>query len=317
MISGWQMQTVKKIASLLFLFGTSLAVDAGQETSSALLAPVVSAESDSDDFHILKAGGGALFVYSDIWHYTGLQVMQHHYSTDHWSKDAAHVSFINRSINPRNGLGHTINVGLNSLGSHQLLTADMNYSAPIAENTNAEVFLNRDWVETEHSLEDAIHYDYGGGSLEHRINEVWTVIGLTGQQRFSDNNTRTHLRAKIIYDLLPEYGVHLQARHRQYRNSADQGNFYYFNPDEYREDMLALGFRKKISDWMLVGLAGWGREQVEEDDRTATHLYELEVNSPITSDIIFKTRMTYGQSATLSGPDYTYKSLQASLVFPF
>lgn len=301
----------------LFLLAIPLAASAEQVNSWALLAPIVSIERDSDDFDILRTGAGAAFIYTDIQHYTGVLAAQHHYSTDHWSEDATQVSLVKRSINPRNGLGHSLNLGLNTLGSHQLLIADMNYSAPVAENTNAEIFLNRDWVETEHSLEGAVHYDYGGGSLEHRINDAWTVIALTGQQRFSDDNTRTHLRAKIIYDLFPEQGIHLQARHRQYRNSADRGNFYYFNPDEYQEDMLAFGFRKKISGWMLVGLAGWGREQVEEDDRTATHLYELEINSPVTNNVIFKTRMTYGQSATLSGPDYNYKSLQASLIFPF
>lgn len=214
-------------------------------------------------------------------------------------------------------MGHKVNLGVNQLGNHTLVNADMNYAMSLREGTNAELFYNRDWVETRNSLDRGINYDYYGGSLEQRLAERWTAIGLLGQHRFSDNNTRNHIRGKLIYDLLTEQGINLQLRHRQYRNSQQENNGNYFNPNEYEEQMLAVAMRQRVQSWMLSGLIGVGRQKVNEDPRTSTHLYELEANSPITKSIVFKSKLGYGQSATFNGPDYKYRYLNTSLIFSF
>jgi hypothetical protein len=224
---------------------------------------------------------------------------------------------VSESINPKNGLGHKVNVGVNQLGNHTLVNADMNYSLSLREGTNAELFYNRDWVETRRSLDNGIKFDYYGGSLEQRLSERWTVIGLLGQHSFSDNNTRNHLRGKLIYDLLPDQGINLQLRHRQYRNSQQEQNGNYFNPNKYEEQMVAVAMRQRVQSWMLSGLIGVGRQKVNEDPRTSTHLYELEANSPITKSIVFRSKLGYGQSATFNGPDYKFRYFNTSLVFKF
>lgn len=292
-------------------------IHAQSNESWGLLSPTISAYSDNDQFKSVKAGVGLLPLYKDGQHYTGIQALHHSFEQYEWKKDASQVSLVSESIDPKNGLGHKVNLGLNQMGNHTLVNADMNYAMSLREGTNAELFYNRDWVETRNSLDRGIKYDYYGGSLEQRLSERWTVIGLLGQHRFSDNNTRNHIRGKLIYDLLPEQGINLQLRHRQYRNSRQETNGNYFNPNEYEEQMLAVAMRQRVQSWMLSGLIGVGRQKVNEDPRTSTHLYELEANSPITKSIVFKSKLGYGQSATFNGPDYKYRYLNTSMIFSF
>jgi hypothetical protein len=292
-------------------------VHAQSNDSWGLLSPTISAYSDNDQFKAVKAGVGLLPIYKDGQHFTGIQALHHSYEQYEWKKNASQLSLVSESINPKNGLGHKVNLGVNQLGNHTLVNADMNYAMSLREGTNAELFYNRDWVETRQSLDNGIKYDYYGGSLEQRLSERWTVIGLLGQHRFSDNNTRNHLRGKLIYDLLPDQGINLQLRHRQYRNSQEETNTNYFNPNKYEEQMVAVAMRQKVQSWILSGLIGVGRQKVNEDPRTSTHLYELEANSPITKSVVFKSKLGYGQTATFNGPDYKFRYLNTSLIFSF
>jgi hypothetical protein len=315
------MKTILKTPTLLSVLIctaiTSHVAHAQSNDSWGLLSPTISAYSDNDQFKAVKAGVGLLPIYKDGQHFTGIQALHHSYEQYEWKKDAAQLSLVSESINPKNGLGHKVNLGVNQLGNHTLVNADMNYVMSLREGTNAEFFYNRDWVETRQSLDNGIKYDYYGGSLEQSLSERWTVIGLLGQHRFSDNNTRNHLRGKLIYDLLPDQGINLQLRHRQYRNSQQEQNGNYFNPNKYEEQMVAVAMRQRVQSWMLSGLIGVGRQKVNEDPRTSTHLYELEANSPITKSVVFKSKLGYGQTATFNGPDYKFRYLNTSLIFSF
>jgi hypothetical protein len=318
---GHKMKSILKTPALLGAMIcatlTSNVVQAQTNESWGLISPTISTYSDNDQFKAVKAGIGLLPLYKDGQHFTGIQALHHSYEQYEWKKDASQVSLVSESINPKNGLGHKVNLGVNQLGNHTLVNADMNYALSLREGTNAELFYNRDWVETRRSLDNGIKYDYYGGSLEQRLSEKWTVIGLLGQHSFSDNNTRNHVRGKLIYDLLPDQGINLQLRHRQYRNSQQEQNGNYFNPNKYEEQMVAVAMRQRVQSWMLSGLIGVGRQKVDDTPRTSTHLYELEANSPITKSIVFRSKLGYGQSATFNGPDYKFRYFNTSLVFKF
>jgi len=317
---GYKMKTILKTPALFSAIVCAAlspySVHAQSNDSWGLLSPTISAYSDNDQFKAVKAGVGLLPLYKDGQHFTGIQALHHSYEQYEWKKDASQVSLVSESINPKNGLGHKVNVGVNQLGNHTLVNADMNYSLSLREGTKAELFYNRDWVETRRSLDNGIKYDYYGGSLEQRLSEKWTVIGLLGQHQFSDSNTRNHVRGKLIYDLLPDQGINLQLRHRQYRNSQES-NGNYFNPPKYEEQMVAVAMRQRVQGWMLSGLIGVGHQKVNEDPRTNTHLYELEANSPITKSIVFRSKLGYGQSATFNGSDYKFRYFNTSLMFRF
>jgi hypothetical protein len=311
-----RLKTPALLSAIICVVLSSNGVQAQSNESWGLISPTISTYSDNDQFKVVKAGVGLLPLYKDGQHFTGIQALHHSYEQYEWKKDASQVSLVSESIDPKNGLGHKVNLGVNQLGNHTLVNADMNYSLSLREGTNAELFYNRDWVETRRSLDNGIKYDYYGGSLEQRLSEKWTVIGLLGQHQFSDSNTRNHLRGKLIYDLLPDQGINLQLRHRQYRNSQEStGN--YFNPNKYEEQMVAVAMRQRVQGWMLSGLIGVGSQKVNEDPRTSTHLYELEANSPIAKSIVFRSKLGYGQSATFNGPDYKFRYFNTSLIFSF
>jgi hypothetical protein len=141
---------------------------------------------------------------------------------------------------------------------------------------------------------------------------------MAGNMYFSDTNTRPTVKAKLIYDLMPEYGLTGQLRYRQYRDTNTNVVNNYFNPSDYNETMIALGARKRISGWMLSGTVGVGRQTVNQDPSTTTQLYELAATSPVASnDYYFKTRAGYGKSAGFLGPNYFYRYVMEELIFPF
>lgn len=91
--------------------------------------------------------------------------------------------------------------------------------------------------------------------MEQQIAERFSAIVMAGNMYFSDTNTRPTVKAKLIYDLLPEYGLTAQLRYRQYRDTNTNVVNNYFNPSDYNETMIAFGARKRIAGWMLSGTA--------------------------------------------------------------
>ncbi len=297
---------------LALLAVTAAAADPGM----ALLAPSVFVSQDSEDFLVHKAGVGMSPLYEHGNDYTLVKAAQHRYATKDWSAEGAQFSVTRRAIDARTGLGYQANLGLGEQGGSQLLVADVDYALALGESTQGGLFLNRDWVETRAALTQGISQTYYGGSVEQRLTPGWVVIGLLGQQLFSDNNIRNHARVRLVYDLLPDLGLHVQYRHRHFWNSSPYGA-YYFSPDVYHEDMLALGWRRRLEGWTVAGTLGLGQQKVAGDPQTATHLAELEVSSPLAAGVYFKGRFGYSDSAGSGGPDYVYRYLQAELLLRF
>jgi hypothetical protein len=292
------------------------ALAAQADPGPAWLVPSVFVSQDSEDFLVSKVGAGVVPLYRNGNDYAAIKAANHRYAVADWSAQATQVSVAATTIDAKTGLGYQGSLGLNDLGGRQLLTADIDYSRSLSDTTQGGLFLNRDWVETRSALTQGISHTFLGGSVEQHIAPRWTVIGLLGQQLFSDGNVRSHLRARLIHDLLPELGLNLQYRYRHFWNSSPYSG-YYFSPDVYEENMLALGLRRRIDGWMLAGTLGLGQQKVSSDPETATHLAELELTSPLAGRIFFKTRTGFSDSAAFSGPNYIYRYLQLDLIFAF
>jgi hypothetical protein len=173
-------------------------------------------------------------------------------------------------------------------------------------------------VETQNSLNNGIYYTLGGVSVEQQVLERLTAILMGANMYFSDTNTRPIVRAKLIYDLVPDYGLTAQLRYRQYRDTNTNVANNYFNPSTYNETMIAFGARKRMAGWMLSGTVGVGRQTVNQDPSTTTQLYEFAATSPVASnDYYFKTRAGYGKSAGFLGPNYFYRYVMEELIIPF
>ncbi|QWD71326.1 hypothetical protein [Polynucleobacter sp. UB-Siik-W21] len=302
---------------LLFL---SLYAYSEEEAPSkmAVSAPNAYIASDSEGFSTYKYNAGFLPIYEHGEKYTGISYQHNYFTQGSWDSSAEVYTLLTKAINPRTGLGYNATIGYNLENGHKLITTDSNYGFRVTDSTKAEVILNRDRVETQNSLNNGIYYTLGAASIEQQIIERLTAIAMVGNMYFSDTNTRPIVRAKLIYDLVPDYGLTAQLRYRQYRDTNTNVANNYFNPSTYNETMIAFGVRKRISGWMLSGTAGVGRQTVNQDPSTTTQLYEFAATSPVASnDYYFKTRAGYGKSAGFLGPNYFYRYIMEELVIPF
>jgi hypothetical protein len=284
----------------------------------AISAPNTYIASDSEGFSTYKYNAGLLPLYEHGEKYTGISYQHNYFTQGGWDSSAEVYTILTKAINPRTGLGYNVNLGYNLENSHKLITTDSNYGFRVTDSTKAELFINRDRVETQNSLNNGIYYTMGGASIEQQVTERFTAVLMGANMYFSDTNTRPIARAKLIYDLVPEYGITAQLRYRQYWDTNTSVVNNYFNPNQYIENMFAFGARKRIEGWMFSGTAGVGRQSINQGPSTTTQLYELAATSPVASnDYYFKTRAGYGKSAGFLGPNYFYRYIMEELIFPF
>lgn len=289
-----------------------------EKNKQALVIPDLYFSSDSEGFSAYKYRAGYMPLYEYGEKYTGISYQHNYFTQNGWDSSAEVYTLFTKSINPRTGLGYNLNIGYNLENGHKLVTTDSNYGFQLTKTTKAELMINRDRVETQNSLNNGIYYTLGAASIEQQILERLSAIVLAGNMYFSDTNTRPIIRARLVYDLVPDYGLTAQLRYRQYRDTNTAVPNNYFNPSTYNETMVAFGMRKRIEGWMLSGTAGVGRQTVNQDLSTTTQLYEIAVTSPIASnDYYFKTRAGYGKSAGFQGPNYFYRFLMGELIIPF
>jgi hypothetical protein len=206
---------------------------------------------------------------------------------------------------------------MNHLDGDSLITTDSKYSFSLFEKTRMELIVNRARVETPRSLDNDIHYTMFGANLEQQIFSRLSVMAMVGDMKFSDSNSRPFLRAKIVVDVLPDYGVSFQLRYKKYHSTDIDVEKNYFNPEDYRETMAILGYRKRMKGWVMSVTAGLGRQHIDSIPSTQTKLFEFNANSPFVGNVFFRTRLGYLQSGGFQGPDYSYKYLMEELIFSF
>lgn len=283
----------------------------------AVSVPDVFVSSDSEGFTTRKVGMGLYPGYAHGERYTGLQVQRTNYSQSDWRAHSEAISLVHRAVNPRNALGYQVKVGIDQLDSKQLLTLDSSYHLALNETTTAEFLVHRERVETPSALDAGLSMTSGGAGLWHQVNERFNAGGIVQMMRFSDGNTRTQLRLRGVYDLLPEHGITAQLRYRGYRASDTQVTRRYFNPGEFEEVMAAVGLRRQVAGWVVRGTLGLGRQRVDTDGSTPTELAELSVTSPIAGPVFWRARVGYSRASGLQGPDYRYRFLMNELFAAF
>ncbi len=283
----------------------------------AVSVPDVFVSSDSEGFITRKVGIGLYPRYAHGERYTGLQVQRTHYSQSDWRAQGETLSLVHRAVNPRNALGYQVKVGIDQLDSRQLLTLDSSYHLALNDTTTTEFLVHRERVETQLALGEGLSMTSGGAGLWHQANERLNAGGIVQIMRFSDGNTRTQLRLRGVYDLLPEHGLTAQLRYRGYRASDTQVPRRYFNPGEFEEMMAAVGLRRQIAGWVVRGTLGLGRQRVDTDASTPTELAELSVTSPIAGPVFWRARAGYSRASGLQGPDYRYRYLMNELFAAF
>ena len=185
--------------------------------------------------------------------------------------------------------------------------------------TGGELILQRDFVETRAALDAGVTQAFIAGSVDHALSERWTAIGFAGAQRFSDGNDRAHLRGWLIYTLVPECGLAVQARVRGYDNSR-AGSAFYFNPERYETADFGLRLRRGFAGWRLHALLAAGEERIDDASTNPTRFAQLNADRVLAGDIRIGVRYAYsraaGDNTGSASSNYTWQYLRFFVVAP-
>jgi len=273
--------------------------------------------SDSDNFQSRRVSAEFFPAFENADRYLGFRLSDYQYKQNGWQRAGKKISFLARSIESRTGDGGALEAGLFQQGGHTLLTLDGSYRMSPTKSTAVEFLVTRDWVETPKSLDRGIDFSFVGVAVDQGLGSHLTLVGLLGQQYFSDGNRRDHARLRLIYQPSLDLGLTLQARYRTYRSTHEDVDRAYFNPKSYSESMLAIGWRHRFQGWTASLTAGLGNETINHDLNQPTRLFDLSLQSPVRGSQVFRFGAGYSRSTTFSGPSYHYRYLRGEWVVLF
>jgi len=241
-----------------------------------------------------------------------------HYDQASWDRDAKAILALWRKQDRETLAGTIGEVGLVRVAGRTRLIGDATWSLRPAPRTGIELIAAADLVETQRALDQATAYTLLGVSAERQLTERFTVIGLTGYQRFTDGNARVHLRGRLIWLLVPEHGITAQLRVRRYDTKQLDVGDAYFNPERYQEWQAALAMRKRYAGWLWSGTIAAGREEIDGNVRQTTKLAELRAEGTIAKDIRLSLHASYNRSAGFAAADgYWYRAVGVTVIVPF
>jgi len=277
-------------------------------------------ETDADGFSAIRLRAGALFDYQSAWRYFGVAAQENLYSQSGWHENAHAVLGFWRDQNRDTLSGVNVEAGVIQVGGHTRPIGDMTWNLQPTTDTTFEFLGAAGLVETQPAIEQGIGYTFWGVAAEQKLTDRVTAVALAGYQPYTDGNARTHFRARLIWDALPEEGVNLQARWRSYRDSETDVGGAYFNPQTYNQWMGVVGFRKKLAGWTTTGAVGAGQEHIQNSGTTTqpTYLAEVRAEGPVAGDARLALQAAYNRSAGFSNsPDYWWGLVSVVLIVPF
>ena len=290
---------------------------AGAHAQTAALGEV-SASGDADHFGALHLRAGALTGYTSPFQYAGIALQTTRYTQSGWHRDAPAVLFLWRNQKRDTLAGTIAEAGVVRIERRTRVIGDATWSLRPNAHTGFELLAASGLVETRRALENATAHTFLGVSAERQLGQRFTLIGLAGHQRFTDGNERLHLRARLIWLLVPEQGISAQLRWRQFRsNQLDVGGAY-FNPQRYREWQAGLVMRKHRAGWTWYGTVAAGREAIERDNGRPTALAEVRTEGPLGKRAHLVLNASYNRSAGFGLAErYWYRVIGVTVMVPF
>lgn len=310
---------VKRFYALLLSIHamTAFAADAERTRNDARLGAGLYISSDNEDFTTLRETAEYQFPSSTDEKQLGVRLRHHYFTQEDWSRNAGQVLMTGKGSIDNKTLTWEGEAGVLAQGGRQLLTMDATFHAALTSATSMEAFINRDYVETAAALDRGIHATYVGSSIEHAFSPHFTAVALGGYQHFSDGNDRKHGRLRLIYQPWLDLGWTMQYRFRYYKSDENETRRAYFNPERYRENMLMLGWRKRLNGATLSMLGGVGKQHIVDEASTPTKLLEATYQKTFENKHIISAAAGFNQSASIGGPDYKYGYARINWSMPF
>lgn len=291
-------------ALVALLFGASAA------HAQTALRTGLFVSDDADDTSVVKLSAGALFRYAGPASYRGLVVEQlriRPVGDDRWDDQRVFYAFAGGEAWRWSGRvgtdGDTVIGGVNT----------------VREGTvRQEYFIERDILETREGIRGRYHTFLGAAfdvPLGDRERQQATV--LVGAQEFDGRNLRSHLRARYVAVLKPDWGLSAQLRTRAFHNSVPFESDYY-SPRWFVEAMPTVQLRRFHRRWMVAGAIGWGQQRDSESAWRDARLVEASVTSPAAADRSFlRASASYSNTPTGAGASYGYRQLMVEWIKPF
>lgn len=269
------------------------------------------ASDDADDTRVVKVSAGLLIGYAGPDRYQGLvaeRVAIRPRGGEEWQDVRVFAAFA------RNGaLDWTARVGTDG----ETLLGEV--SAVRNGRIRQEYFVERDRLETPQGVTgDGLYHTFAGTafdfSLDARDRHQLTLLG--GLQDFSDENLRTHLRARYVAVVAPESGLSLQLRSRAFHNSVPREADYY-SPEWFVEVMPVAQLRRFRGGWMYAAAAGLGQQRARGARWREARLVEATVASPRRAGGgHFRLNLSYSNTPVGNGISYGYRQLTAEWIRP-
>jgi hypothetical protein len=274
--------------------------------------------SDTDGFHSTRFRAGALYPYVSYFDHAGVTVQDTHYSQAGWSRDAAGIVGHWRRQDPGTLAGIDAQAGVVEVAGHTRAIGDATWSLRPSADTGFELIAAGDLVETQKAIERGIAYGLFAASAEHTFAGRFTAIGFAGWQPFTDGNDRRHLRARLVWQAVPAWGLNAEFRWRQYRSSKDDVGGAYFNPDRYRQWVGAMSMRRHMGAWTLAAALGAGRETIDGSDTHPVRMAELRAEGALAANLRLVFHAGYNRSTGyVDAPDYSYRQAGVTLIRAF
>lgn len=293
--------------------GTAHAQEAAAPAASAAL----DLASDTDGFRAYRARAGGLFRYDNPWSYAGVTAQSSWYRQDSFRAEAPAVLGVYRDQRRDTLAGVDIEAGVTRVSGRLRPIGDATWRLTPSSSTAVDLLASADLVETPKALERGIGHAFLATGVELKMSERLTATALAGYQPFTDGNARTHLRGRLIWLAVPEQGVTLQLRYKQYDTKDLDVDGAYFNPERYRQWLAVAALRKRHAGWIFSGALGAGQEHSAGADSRGSYLAEVRAEGPIVDDIRLVVRAGYYRAAGfIDDPGYSYRSIGASIVVP-
>jgi len=303
------------LAVLSMAPSVSMATDEEPDERTGVLAES-RLERDADDFDALLLRGGLLLDFRSHLQTGGFAVQDTRYAQGNWSEHVPGIIGMYRSQKRDTLEGVRAEAGLVSVAGRARPVGDITWSLRPRESTGFELIAAGDVVGTRAAIERSITYGLLAASAEQQFGQRLTGIALVGWQPFTDGNSRTLLRARLILSVAPEHGLSAQVRWRQYASSED-GTTAYYNPGRYRNWDAGLSMRRHVGTWVVSGLAGAGQERADNGSWQTTGIAELRAEGPLSGDRRLAVGLVYSSAAGFAtSPDYWYGAVNVSLMVP-
>ena len=302
----------------LVLVALALMLAAGARAQAPAATGNIDIESDTDGFHASRVRIGALYPYGSYVDHLGAAAQSTHYSQGDWSRDASGVVALWRNQDATTLTGVNAEAGVVRVAGHTRAVGDATWGLRPAANTGVEVIAAGDLVATRKAIERGIAYGFVAASVEQTFAERFTAIALAGYQPFTDGNDRVHWRGRLIWQVVPDYGVNVQLRYRAYESGRSDVDGAYFNPDRYRQWQGAVGVRRRFGSWVWTASAGAGRETINSTDTHPVRVAELRGEGALTDRVRLALYALYSRSTGyVDAPDYAYRQVGVTLIYPF